>query len=103
MLVVVVVVMMVLEVKEVQFQTKLHHLVLITMLAVVEMVLEVLVGDVVLLMMDSLVVVEDRKVVVVVQWMEQKVELELYGERVLLELQEVSLHLQMLHIFLTLS
>ena len=99
---VVVVVMMVLEVKEVQFQTKLHHLVLITMLAVVEMVLEVLVGDVVLLMMDSLVVVEDRKVVVVVQWMEQKVELELYGERVLLELQELFLHLQMLHIFLTL-
>ena len=31
-----------------------------------------------------------------------KVELELYGESVLLELQELSLHLQMLHIFLTL-
>ena len=31
-----------------------------------------------------------------------KVELELYGERVLLELQELSLTLQMLHILLTL-
>tara|TARA_E500000331_G_C17051813_1_gene624315 strand:+ start:545 stop:706 length:162 start_codon:yes stop_codon:yes gene_type:complete len=52
--------------------------------------------------MHSLVEAVVLKVAVAMVWVEQKVELELYGERVLLELQELSLTLQMLHIFLTL-